>query len=309
MKKIKSQLNEINLNDSYLVINGEEVNNSTNVKVKLIKSLQNLYEYVLTCLSNEELDLIIKNDIDAKYNIKLNINSQSKILINQTFIIAKNTNFNCTLNINLKENSALTINCLNDVKNNLNYDFNANLNNSSALTFNYANLGKSNNNNINVYLNGENSNAKINTITFANNKDVVNFIINVNHLSVNTYAEVNNMGVVNNNATLKIDGVNLIEKGKSGSETFHKTKIINLKDTTTSVAKPELVINEYDVKAGHSAAVGTIDEEQIYYLMTRGLTKAEATNLIITSYITPYFELFNKKQISKIKSIIKRKIE
>ena len=75
------------------------------------------------------------------------------------------------------------------------------------------------------------------------------------------------------------------------------------------VANPQLQINEYDVAAGHSATVGRVDEEQLYYLMSRGLTKHESIELIIMSNIeTALAELDNKKLAKSVLKQIKNKL-
>jgi Fe-S cluster assembly protein SufD len=47
------------------------------------------------------------------------------------------------------------------------------------------------------------------------------------------------------------------------------------------------LIDEDDVKAGHAASVGRINEESIYYLMSRGITRKEAERLIILGFLEP----------------------
>ena len=52
-------------------------------------------------------------------------------------------------------------------------------------------------------------------------------------------------------------------------------------------ANPILLIDEDDVKAGHAASVGQVNPEQVHYLMSRGITKAEAERLIIYGFLAP----------------------
>ena len=76
-----------------------------------------------------------------------------------------------------------------------------------------------------------------------------------------------------------------------------KQKIINLTDASKSTANPQLIIKEHDVLASHSAAVGVIDSEQLYYLMSRGLTKRQATELIIMSNIEDVIKFVSDKKL------------
>jgi len=52
-------------------------------------------------------------------------------------------------------------------------------------------------------------------------------------------------------------------------------------------ANPILLIDEDDVKAGHAASVGRVNEEQVYYLMSRGISRREAERLIIHGFLEP----------------------
>ena len=52
-------------------------------------------------------------------------------------------------------------------------------------------------------------------------------------------------------------------------------------------ANPILLIDEDDVKAGHAASVGQVNAEQVYYLMSRGISKQEAERLIIHGFLAP----------------------
>jgi Fe-S cluster assembly protein SufD len=52
-------------------------------------------------------------------------------------------------------------------------------------------------------------------------------------------------------------------------------------------AIPMLLIDENDVKCGHAASVGQIDEEQLFYLMSRGISETEAKRLVIWGFVEP----------------------
>ena len=62
-------------------------------------------------------------------------------------------------------------------------------------------------------------------------------------------------------------------------------------------ANPLLLIDEYDVEASHGAAIGKIDEEQLYYLMSRGLTHKNAQRLIISGFLSPVISLMTTKEL------------
>ena len=62
-------------------------------------------------------------------------------------------------------------------------------------------------------------------------------------------------------------------------------KLLMLDNKSSAVAEPELEIKNNEVKASHSASVGRIDEEQLFYLESRGVEKHDAEKLIIKGFL------------------------
>lgn len=100
-----------------------------------------------------------------------------------------------------------------------------------------------------------------------------------------TRCRVDVKGVVRGGARVKVKGLVKIAEGARGSDSFLSMKLLLLDDKSTAVAEPELEIENNEVKASHSASVGMIDEEQLFYLETRGISRMEAENLIIKGFL------------------------
>ncbi len=100
-----------------------------------------------------------------------------------------------------------------------------------------------------------------------------------------TKCRVDVKGVVRGGARVKIKGLVKIAEGAKGSDSFLSMKLLLLDDKSMAVAEPELEIENNEVKASHSASVGRIDEEQLFYLETRGIGRTEAENLIIKGFL------------------------
>ena len=64
--------------------------------------------------------------------------------------------------------------------------------------------------------------------------------------------------------------------------------------------EPKLFIDEYNVEASHGAAIGQMDEMQLYYLLSRGLTEQEARSLIIFGYTNPFLSMIEDKNIKRM---------
>ena len=81
-------------------------------------------------------------------------------------------------------------------------------------------------------------------------------------------------------------------------------------DNSTVTAKPILLIDEYDCFANHGATIGKMSDEDLFYLMSRGLSKKEAFMLILSGIINPFIEAITIEGIKdKISSKISNMIE
>lgn len=91
--------------------------------------------------------------------------------------------------------------------------------------------------------------------------------------------------VVMDNGFLDLSGIIKIKKRANMAEAFLRQKVLLVGQNSRAEARPELEIETDEVKASHAASVGRIDEEEIFYLMSRGLERDEAIELIISAFL------------------------
>ncbi|MBU0706198.1 SufD family Fe-S cluster assembly protein [Patescibacteria group bacterium] len=97
--------------------------------------------------------------------------------------------------------------------------------------------------------------------------------------------EIGMKGIAQGKAILSFDGLVNIRKTGSGSTGYLKQETLNLSPDTTVMAMPGLKIDTNDVKAGHSAAVRNLSDEDLYYFGARGIEKEMAKKLLITGFL------------------------
>lgn len=116
------------------------------------------------------------------------------------------------------------------------------------------------------------------------NYDDNEFYIEVNHKKSNTHSELYNHGVnVNNNKlTYYVNGI--VPKKSSKCTCNQENQIINMKDGKSTIC-PNLLIDNYDVDSNHGAYIGKFSEEKLFYLMSRGINRDDATRLLLESYL------------------------
>ena len=144
-----------------------------------------------------------------------------------------------------------------------------------------------------VNLNGQNARAMVNAIAVSNDQQQQTIDVHLTHYAPYSYGDMYNVGISNGYGRVTLNGVEKIEKGMKQANSFQTLKGIILSDFSMVDVNPILLIDEYDVKAGHGATVGKIEDQQLYYLQSRGLTKVEAEKLIIKGYIKPILDEIN----------------
>jgi len=144
-----------------------------------------------------------------------------------------------------------------------------------------------------VNLNGENARAMVNAIVVSNDQQQQTVDVHMTHYAPRSYGDMYNVGISNGYGRVTLNGIEKIEKGMKQANAFQTLKGIILSDFSMVDVNPILLIDEYDVKAGHGATVGKIEEQQLYYLQSRGLSKIDAEKLIIKGYIKPILDEIN----------------
>lgn len=158
----------------------------------------------------------------------------------------------------------------------------------------------SGNRKLNIDLNKENSEVKVYNSVVAKNK--VKYDIRVNHNSKNTNSNINNNGVTKDNGTILFNVTSYAPKGSTKGKINQDSKIITLNDTNDNRINPILLIDEYECEARHAAFIGNFNNNELFYLMSRGLSESEARNLLINGLLIGTLDVcFNEKEILKKK--------
>jgi Fe-S cluster assembly protein SufD len=278
-----------------------EIINNSNIKIKgnsFELSSDNEFFLVLDNVSDKEL---IFNLYKAK-NIKLYILSfqSRKSEINLVFNLKENAELELFTQFSSKRRTSLK------VKASFNLETNSQLKIRNALVFN-GNLKFDEK----VNLLGEHAGVDIDVLNVGSNNDLHEVTQEIHHEAKNTYSEINNWLITTNNAFAKYSVSGYISKGKELSKCHQHNQGIMLSDSSAIEVEPKLYIDEYNVEASHGAAIGQMDEEELFYLLSRGLTESEAKSLIISGYINPFVNMIEdadvkKKLTSQISRIIRR---
>ena len=98
-------------------------------------------------------------------------------------------------------------------------------------------------------------------------------------------------GVLGEESTAVFQGKVRVEKLAQKTEAKQMSRAIMLSDKAVSNSKPELEIYADDVICGHGATVGELDEDQIFYLSSRGISKQKAKVILIDAFLNEMISL------------------
>lgn len=140
---------------------------------------------------------------------------------------------------------------------------------------------------IDYYLNGTGASANDSEVIFGNNEQSFDLSANVNHEKPSTEGRVIEKSILKNKSKSLFKGMIRIKEKAVKSQSFLSGRSILLDKDAKSDSIPGLEIFTNDVKATHSASVAQVDEEQIYYLGTRCLSRKEAERIIVEGFVEP----------------------
>jgi Fe-S cluster assembly protein SufD len=157
-----------------------------------------------------------------------------------------------------------------------------------------------------THLVGDNSSVFPKTVTVGRGKQIENFTARTVHIGLNTDARILQHGVQKEQATSIFNAIGKIENGATKANAEQESRVLMLSEKARGDANPILLIDEDDVTAGHAASVGRVDPLQLYYLMSRGISQAEAERLIIHGFLAP---VVNQLPIASVREQLTELIE
>ena len=136
-------------------------------------------------------------------------------------------------------------------------------------------------------------------VVFGNGSQRFDTVSNITHIGPNTTGHAISKGVVKDKSRSLFKGMIRIEKDAKNSRAYLAEHGMILSKDALADAIPGLEISTNEVKATHSDSVAQINEEEIFYLTSRGLSENDAKKLIIVGFFEPLVERIPVPEIAK----------
>src|SRR3989337_2717950 len=150
-----------------------------------------------------------------------------------------------------------------------------------------------------VVLAGENAEVEVIGLVMSSGDEARALEAYITHAAPNTKSNVNVRAVLRDKSSFDFRGNVKIEKGAKGADADLRSDALLFDDAKMGDDTPALEILEPDVKAGHAATIGKVDEQMLFYLMTRGLSRSEAERLLIQGFVKPIKNILRANNTSR----------
>ena len=137
------------------------------------------------------------------------------------------------------------------------------------------------------YLMGEGAHGEILSVAFASDGQHQDAGGKIIHLAANTSSKIISKSISRGTGRSSYRGLLKVHKGAKNSRSNVVCDALLLNPKSRSDTYPYIEIDEEDVSIGHEASVSKVGEEQLFYLMSRGLSEEEATTMVVSGFIEP----------------------
>ena len=137
---------------------------------------------------------------------------------------------------------------------------------------------------------GDGSESKIVGAFFGHNDQHFDLGSRVWHEAEHTTADLVTRGVLDDSARSVYEGVQDVGREAWDTNSYQRENTLMLSDESEADASPKLIINNHDTEASHSATVGQVDAEDMFYMTSRGIPPQQAKNMLVEGFFVPVME-------------------
>ena len=139
-------------------------------------------------------------------------------------------------------------------------------------------------------LNGDGSETKIVGAFFGHDEQHLDVNARVWHQAEHTTADLVTRGVLDDEARSVYEGVQDVGVDAWNTSSYQRENTLMLSDESEADASPKLIIHNHDTEASHSATVGQVDAEEMFYMTSRAIDPQTARNMLVEGFFVPVLE-------------------
>jgi Fe-S cluster assembly protein SufD len=140
------------------------------------------------------------------------------------------------------------------------------------------------------HLDGDSSESKIVGAFYGHDDQHFDIDARVWHNGEHTTADLVTRGVIDDEARSVYEGVQNVGREAWDTNSYQRENTLMLSDESEADASPKLIINNHDTEASHSATVGQVSAEDMFYMTSRGVPERLAKNMLVEGFYVPVLE-------------------
>jgi len=152
---------------------------------------------------------------------------------------------------------------------------------------------------------GESSESKIVGAFFGHGDQHFDLASRVWHEAEHTTADLVTRGVLDDSARSVYEGVQNVGREAWDTNSYQRENTLMLSDDSEADASPKLIINNHDTEASHSATVGQVDEEDLFYMTSRSVPPQQATDMLVEGFFVPVLE---EVEVEELREDLQRRV-
>jgi Fe-S cluster assembly protein SufB len=138
-----------------------------------------------------------------------------------------------------------------------------------------------------VYLMGPKASGEVLSVAYAGPGQVQDAGAKMVHCAPETTSTIISKSISKDGGLTAYRGLIKVEEGATGAKSFVRCDALLLDEKSVSETRPYMEVGEQDASIGHEATVSKIGDDQLFYLMSRGLTESQAMGMIVNGFIEP----------------------
>jgi Fe-S cluster assembly protein SufD len=269
-----SYLNKAYLEDGFLIDVSSEININDVINIVNINTSENTL---------------------ASTRINVHLGQNSSLELKQYFLGTKNANnsfINHISEFNIADSASLKIDKFQQFQDNFNIcsEF-IKQGKSSFFSMNtFSNSGSFIRNDVNVEVAGEFCHTELNGVFNPNENQYIDHHTTIDHLVANCNSFENYKGIIRENGVGVFNGKVIVHQDAQKIEAFQQNNNVLINENSIVYSKPELEIYADDVKCSHGSTTGQFDDEALFYLRSRGLSRSKATQMLTIGFVNEVIE-------------------
>ena len=157
-----------------------------------------------------------------------------------------------------------------------------------------------------VILDGKGARGEVNGATFATDKQVISYYTQQTHNVERTESDLLYKEVLRDKARVIWRGMIKVEKPAQLTDGYQRSDALMLSETARCDAIPGLEIEADDVRCTHGATAGQVDEEQVFYAMSRGINRYEAMHMIVEGF---FQQIYDRIPVEVVRETLNQAVE